>query len=67
MRTSTTKWICFHVKNRTKVYEEWVFEYQYSALESQLYLKESGTGKTMAAEALAMITVLTFCESIYQP
>ena len=49
------KWICFHVRNRAKVYEEWGFG-QTSTRGlgiAALFEGESGTGKTMAAEAIA--------------
>jgi ATPase family associated with various cellular activities (AAA) len=49
------KWICFQVRNRAKVYEEWGFG-QTSTRGlgiGALFEGESGTGKTMAAEAIA--------------
>jgi hypothetical protein len=49
------KWICFHVRNRAKVYEEWGFGQTSTRGLSiaALFEGESGTGKTMAAEAIA--------------
>lgn len=52
------KWIVMHVKNRSKVYGDWGFGTQRSIGGrglglSALFEGESGTGKTMAAEALA--------------
>lgn len=48
--------IAIHVKNRTKVYEDWGFEAKSGGRGlgiTTLFAGESGTGKTMAAEALA--------------
>src|SRR5215213_436370 len=49
------KTIILHQKNRTKVYGDWGFEAKSSRGlgTTALFVGESGTGKTMAAEALA--------------
>jgi AAA+ superfamily predicted ATPase len=49
------KWIAYHVKNRGKVYREWGFGNVSNRGNgiTALFEGESGTGKTMAAEAVA--------------